>query len=310
MRGAAMKRVGALAVALGGSWFCLAPASLSAASQRGRNIIDDLGRQVNLPAEIRRIVSLVPSNSEMVCLLDCARLKGATRHDRFPEELVKRVEEKKVEIIGGGFDPNLEKIVEIGPDLILADGPSQQRVVKPLKRMGYAVLSLWPKDIDGIKKNFLLLAALLHREARAREMLSALDAGLGALRKKTAPRRKKRVYLQTWPEPLMTVGKDSFSQRLLSIAGGINVFRDMPFSSGKISLEWILERNPEVLIFVSPQEAFARRISTRPEWMEIEGVKRNHICFVDSADLRATIRFIDGAEKIYQCLFETAPTPR
>ncbi|MDH3443427.1 MAG: hypothetical protein OEN50_05840, partial [Deltaproteobacteria bacterium] len=69
-----------------------------------RTIVDDLGFRVAVKSNIRRIVSLVPSNSEMVCLLDCDRLKGGTRYDRFPATLAERVRLKQVEIIGGGFD--------------------------------------------------------------------------------------------------------------------------------------------------------------------------------------------------------------
>jgi len=92
--------------------------------EKERTIIDDLGQRVKLKGDVKRIVSLVPSNSELVCLLDCARLKGGTRFDRFPQELVQRIREKKTEVIGGGFDPSLEKIVEIGPDLVLTNGPT------------------------------------------------------------------------------------------------------------------------------------------------------------------------------------------
>ncbi len=75
-------------------------------------------------------------------LLDCERLKGGTRYDQFPAELRKRVQSNQIEIIGGGFDANLEKIVQLQPDLILTNGPTQQRFAVPLKNMGYSVREL------------------------------------------------------------------------------------------------------------------------------------------------------------------------
>ncbi len=208
-----------------------------------------------------------------------------------------------MKIIGGGFDPNLELIVEIGPDLILANGPSQQKAVTPLKRLGYPVLSLYAQNIDWLKKDFLLLGKILNRTARARAILEEVDQGLREIQTKTARKKKKRVYLQTWPDPMITVGKGSFSQSLLTLAGGINIFEDMAFDSGKVSIESIIKRNPEVMIFMNHHLDFVNRIVKRPEWRELDAVKNNHICLIHEANLRRRIQFLDGVNKIYRCLF-------
>jgi ABC-type Fe3+-hydroxamate transport system substrate-binding protein len=273
-----------------------------------RAVIDDLGHRVIIKTAVTRIVSLVPTNSELVCLLDCERLKGGTRYDRFPEELVRRVKEKKIEILGGGFDPNLEKIVEIAPDIILTDGPSQQRVVLPLKRMGYPVLSLYPQDMVGLRRDFLLLGEILGRHAAAKKIVDEVERGLNVIQKRMRQKKRKRVYLQTWADPMITEGRASFSQWLLSLAGGVNVFEDMPFDSGKVSVEWIIQRNPEVLIFVDGQGEFVKKILKLSEWKLIDGVKNHHICFIDAAELRRTIQFLKGLERIYECLFEATPS--
>lgn len=269
-----------------------------------RTITDDLGQKVKIKRDIKSVVSLVPTNSELVCLLDCERLKGGTRYDRFPEELVRRVQEKKIRIIGGGFDPNLEMIVEIGPDLILANGPSQQRITLPLKRLGFPVLSLYAQDIDWVKKDFLLLGAILNRQAKAKAIVAEVDRALDEIRHKIGSQKRKRVYVQTWPNPMITVGKGSFSQSLLTLAGGTNIFEDMPFDSGQVSTEWIIKRNPEVMIFTDNQLEFVNRIMNRPEWQQVDAVKNNHICLIHETNLRRRIRFTDGVRKIYECLFE------
>jgi len=281
------------------------PSCHRAPQEEGRIVIDDLGYEVRIKKNVERIVSLLPSNSEMVCLLDCERLKGATRYDRFPEELVRRVKEKQIKIIGGGFDPSLEKIIEIAPDLILVNGPSQQRVALPLKRMGFAVFSMYPRDLDGFRRGFLLLGEILHSEEKARRILADVEAGLEDFRRRTRRNAKKRVYLQTWPDPMITVGKDSMSQWILDLAGGINIFGDMPFDSGKISLEWVIERDPEVLIFVDSQREFAERVRKLPGWREIDGVKQNQLCFMEATYLRHTVLLLEGVEKVHQCLFGT-----
>ena len=275
----------------------------TAPEENGRSVIDDLGQRLVIKRDVKKVVSLVPTNSELVCLLDCDRLYGGTRYDRFPEELVKRVKDKKIKIIGGGFDPNLEMIIEIGPDLILSNGPSQQRAVLPLRRMGYPVLSLYPQNIEGLKRGFMLLGEILGRKTRAKKIVQSVEKGLRKIQNKIRHKKRIKVYLQTWPDPMITVGKGSFSQSLLTLAGGINIFEDMPFDSGKVSIEWIIKRDPEVLIFTDNQAEFVKKIVKRPEWRLIAGVKNNHICLINEAFLRRRIQFVDGLEKIYECLF-------
>jgi iron complex transport system substrate-binding protein len=273
-----------------------------------RFVTDDLGFRVEIPNDSKRIVSLVPTNSELVCLLDCSRLVAGTRYDRFPEELALRIWEKRLEVIGGGFDVSLEKIVQIAPDLILVNGPSQEKVALPLRRMGYPVLSVWPRDFHGLERDFLLLGKLLAQEVKAKKILNEVEQGLAAIEHKAKGSPKKRVYLQIAADPLITVGKNSFPHWLISEAGGSNIFGDIILDSTQVSLESIIERDPEVLILLTGQEEFVKRNLARPEWKTIHAVQVSHICFVDSADIRRSVRFLEGLTKIQSCLLRDEPT--
>ena len=268
-----------------------------------RIIVDDLGFKIQVKDNIRRVVSLVPTNSEMVCLLDCERLKGGTRYDQFPAEFKKRVQAKQIAIIGGGFDANLEKIVQLQPDLILTNGPTQQRFAVPLKNMGYSVLSIWPRDMAGLKRDFLLLGALLAQEKKAKSVIDDMQRRFALIQAKAMNKPKKKVYLQMWTEPLITVGKLSFPDWLVAAAGGINIFDDLPFDSAQISLESLIRRDPEVLIFLAEQEPFVKTLTKRPGWSSIRGVRDSHFCFIDEPDIRRSIEFLDGLAKIQDCLF-------
>ncbi|HMA80506.1 MAG TPA: helical backbone metal receptor [Candidatus Binatia bacterium] len=269
----------------------------------GKSIVDDLGFKVTVKNDIGRVVSLVPTNSEMVCLLDCARLKGGTRYDEFPAELKTRIRQHQIEIVGGGFDANLEKIVRLQPDLILTNGPTQQRFAAPLRNMGYPVISLWPRDMEGLEKSFLLLGRLLGRQEKAQRLIDDMERRFAAIEARARNKPKIRVYLQMWTEPLITVGKYSFPDWLVSAAGGVNVFGDMAFDSGQVSLETLIRRDPEVLIFLAEQESVAKTVAKRPGWSSIRGVRENRLCFIDEPDLRRSIGFLDGLAKIQRCLF-------
>jgi ABC-type Fe3+-hydroxamate transport system substrate-binding protein len=282
--------------------------SVALAAVGSRTIVDDLGFKVTVKRDIRRVVSLVPTNSEMVCLLDCQRLKGGTRYDFFPEELVSRIQRKQTEIVGGGFDANLEKIVQLQPDLILTNGPTQQRFAVPLKNLGYAVVSLWPRDMAGLVKDFLLLGELLGQDHKAQSFIDDMQRRFNAIATKAQGMPKRRAYLQMWTEPLITVGKVSFTDWLVSAAGGVNIFGDMSFDSGQIGLESLIQRNPEVLIFLAEQAAFVKTLPRRPGWSSIRGVRDGHFCFIEEPDIRRSIMFVDGLAKLHNCLFSIAAT--
>jgi len=275
-----------------------------------RVIIDDLGFEVAVKGDIRRVVSLVPTNSEMVCLLDCARLKGGTRHDEFPLELKSRVRAKQIQIVGGGFDANLEKVVQLQPDLILTNGPTQQRFAVPLKNLGFSVVSIWPRDIDGLTKDFLLLGELLGQKPKAQGVIEDMQRRFALMQNAVPARSRKKVYLQMWTEPLITVGKLSFTDWLVAAAGGINIFGDLPFDSAQVSLESLIQRDPEVLIFLAEQAPFAKTLSRQPGWSSIRGVRASHFCFIDERDIRRSIDFLHGLAKIQDCLFGEKPVTR
>jgi ABC-type Fe3+-hydroxamate transport system substrate-binding protein len=296
--------VGVLAV-----WGLLSAAIFPAAVLPGeRTIVDDLGFKVAVKGDVRRVVSLVPTNSEMVCLLDCDRLKAGTRYDEFPEELRRRIHLKQIEVVGGGFDASLEKVVQLKPDLILTNGPTQQRFTVPLKNMGYSVVSLWPRDMDGLVKDFWLLGELLGQEQKARRFIHEMRERFAAIAIKAKRKTTKRVYLQMWTDPLITVGRASFTDWLVRAAGGVNVFADMPFDSGQIGVESLLQRNPEVMIFLAEQAPFVRTLARRPGWSSIRGVRDGHLCFIDEPDIRRSIMFIDGLTKLQDCILRGAPT--
>ena len=152
-------------------------------------------------------------------------------------------------------------------------------------------------------KDFLLLGELLGQAAKSAELIDDMQRRFQAIATKAKDQPKKRAYLQMWTEPLITVGKASFTDWLVSAAGGVNIFGDMPFDSGQIGVESLIQRNPEVLIFLAEQAPFVKTLARRPGWSSIRGVRAGHFCFIDEPDIRRSIMFIDGLAKLHSCLF-------
>ena len=166
--------------------------------------------------------------------------------------------------------------------------------------MGYSVVSLWPRDMDGLVKDFLLLRRAAWAGAKSAELIHDISARFQAIATKEKNKPKKRAYLQMWTEPLITVGKASFTDWLVSAAGGVNIFGDMPFDSGQIGLESLIQRNPEVLIFLAEQAPFVKTLARRPGWSSIRGVRAGHFCFIEEPDIRRSIYVHRGSGKTSQ----------
>ena len=131
----------------------------------------------------------------------------------------------------------------------------------PLKNLGYTVVSLWPRDMAGLGKRFFLLGELLGQEQKAQSFIDDMRATLSRRSQQGAELTpKKRDDLQMWTEPLITVAAASFTDWLVSAAGGVNIFGDLPFDSGQVGLESLIQRNPEVLIFLAQQAMFVKTL--------------------------------------------------
>jgi ABC-type Fe3+-hydroxamate transport system substrate-binding protein len=155
----------------------------------------------------------------------------------------------------------------------------------------------------GLKRDFLLLGELLAQEEKAKSVIDEMQRRFFQIQARAINKPKKKVYLQMWTDPLITVGKLSFPDWLVAAAGGVNIFGDLPFDSAQVSLEALIRRDPEVLIFLAEQEPFVKTLTKRPGWSSIRGVRDAHFCFIDEPDIRRSIQFSSGLAKIQDCLF-------
>jgi len=268
-------------------------------------LTDDMGRQVTLNAEPVRIVSLAPSNTEILFALGLgSKVVGNTTYCDYPEEA------KQVAKVGGFEDPNLEKVVVLKPDLVLATD-MHLPLLKVMEDAGLKVVVLNPKTLEGIFANIELVGKAGGAEAKAVALTGELHDRLNAVTSKVASIPEKErplVYYELWYEPYMSIGKDSLIGQLISLAGGINVIADSAEEYPKISEEVIIERNPAVMInsyghgsgvTMTPQE-----IASRPGWSQLAFVKNSRIYSIES-DLVALSgpRIVDGLEKMAQALY-------
>lgn len=208
-------------------------------------MIDQLGRKVELEDIPERIVSLAPSNTEILYSLGLGdRIVGVTEYCDHPEEA------KEKEVIGGYNTVDLEKVVTLSPDLILATSIHQSETLPALESRGLKVFVLNPSTLDEVLEAIMLIGEITGVTEEATRMVTEMEARISAVTGKTAhidQEEKPRVFFITWHDPLMTPGSDTRHDELIRMAGGQNIGHGLS-GYADISLEAVIEANPEIMI--------------------------------------------------------------
>jgi len=272
-------------------------AATQSSVRSSREVTDETGRVVKLPAVVRRIVSLAPSLTETVYALGLEdKLVGDTEYCDYPPDAAKKHK------VGGAINPNMEEIAALQPDVVLVvKSLNRLETVRALEQLGIPVYSADPHDVSGV------LASM----KRLSEILGAGDAGAvldGKLRERlTAIRAKlegvvaKRVLFVVWTEPLQSVGRKTFIADVLTHAGAISIVdsqQDWP----KYSIEEAVRLQPEYLVFASSHSESVKNdveaLALRPGWSAMNAIKQRKIAIVSDAVNRPGPRIVDAMEEL------------
>jgi iron complex transport system substrate-binding protein len=208
-------------------------------------ITDQLGRVVTQKETPQRIVSLAPSNTEILFALGLgSRIVGVTDYCTYPPEA------KEKPSIGGFSTPNIEEIIVKSPDLVLANVIHKDKAIPQLESKGLTVVALNPKTIDEVFAAITLVGKVTGAEKEADRLVADMKDRIKDITKKTgslAESQKRRVLEIVWHDPLMAAGSGTLHDELISKAGGINIARNLA-DYADISLEAVIAANPEVMI--------------------------------------------------------------
>lgn len=260
-----------------------------------REITDDLGRKINLPAKIERAVSLAPSLTENVFAVGAGdRLIGVTTYCDYPAEA------QKIAKIGDTLNPNLENIIALKPQIVFVSTASQmQAFTERLARQNIAVFVTNPQDIDGVYRSLYQIGDVMGETERANALIDELKKRVSNVEARTANAAKPKVFVQIAREPLFTVGKTSFINDLINRAGGVSVTSDVQEAYPKLSKEAALAFQPDVIILSESDDNQA----PNDVFKDSPAVKNGKV-FKIKADLlsRPGPRIVDGLERIAEVL--------
>ena len=215
-----------------------------------RSLTDDLGRRVELVTPPHRIVSLVPSLTELVCSLGRAdRLVGVTRYCVEPAEVV-----AALPAVGGTKNPDLRRIVGLRPELVLANAEENRREdFQALVDAGVTVWVSFPTTLETAAASIVGVGEAID----ARNQAGALAAGIAAAR--TGTGGQVRVFCPIWRKAWMSFNRDTYAHDLLRCAGGDNVCAGEAQRYPTVDLEAVAGADPEVILLPSEPYPFTER---------------------------------------------------
>lgn len=271
------------------------------AAAEGISVTDFKGREIILDKVPQRIVSLSPSNTEILFALGAGdRVVGVTSYCDYPEEA------KSIEKVGSFEGPNLELVKKVQPDIVLA-GYIQEEAVKTMENMGITVVVTEAESFDSIYDSIGMIGKITGTEAKAKEVVDAMKQSIEAVAAKNKDKKKPSVFYVVWTDPLTTAGSETFINDVIKAAGGVNVAEKVT-SWAKYSTEELVKDNPDMLISAlhSTDKGMTKEdISKNPIFSKLECVKKGNIYIMsdDNIIARPGPRIVQAVEEMAKVFY-------
>lgn len=251
-----------------GLLFCLLlPLPLSAATR-----VDALGRRVELPEEPQRIVSLVPSVTEILFALGLEeRIVGVTSFCTYPERARSKPQ------VGGYANPNLEAVTLQRPDLVFISADSASpALLSRMERLGLPVYVVYPRGIEATVAMIRAVGRVTGATQGGERLARQLTAAVARVRAAVAGRKRPRVLFCVMVRPLIVAGPETLVGDLIEVAGGVNVVPTGVSRYPTWGNEALLLADPD-LIVVSPHPGTPNPANLFTAWPELKAVKTGRI---------------------------------
>jgi iron complex transport system substrate-binding protein len=213
-------------------------------SPPAQTITDQYGRIVTVKKNPQRIISLSPAHTEILFALGLgSRIVGVTDYSDYPPEAASK------QNVGSYDAPNIEQIVALEPDLVLAT-EEHKAETEALEKRGITVVALNPGTVSEVLQTITLIGQITGQDKEAATLVASMQQRIDAVTAKTkslSAAQKPRVFVVIWHDPIWTVGSGTFHDELITMAGGVNIAHDLSGYTD-ISLENVIIGNPQVII--------------------------------------------------------------
>lgn len=260
-------------------------------AQAGVAVHDDAGQQVTVGRPAQRIVTLAPHLTEMMFAIGAGnRIVGTVEFSDFPEEA------RHIPRIGDSYRLDMERILALKPDLVLAwKSGNSQKHLEPLRRQGVPVFVSEPRTLESVPQTMVRLGVLTGSQPGAQGAADRFRHRIETLRLRYAGRRTLDVFYQIADRPLYTLSDQSLAGKLLQLCSGRNIFGHLAPLAPTISTEAVVAADPDVILASQPADRLL-------DWNRHSGMKavRNDAVYTLDPDLlsRPGPRLADGAEAV------------
>jgi iron complex transport system substrate-binding protein len=269
-------------------------------------VTDDSGTQLKLDKYPERIISLTPNNTEILFALGLGeRVVGVTTYCDYPEEVSQNARI-------GDLQGNVEEIVALKPDLVVAKAVLNEDIVSKLRKLDVPVLCVDPESIDGVYRSIELIAKVTGTDSNGDKIISEMKAKISDVQQKVAeiPEEERlKVFIEVGNDPLYTAGGDTYVDELVRLAGGINIASDIT-GYQMYSLETVVKCNPDAILAADSYYVDVKaEINKRPGWDTVKAVQKGHIItdidtnLVNRAGPRSAMAVETVAKALYPDLF-------
>lgn len=246
----------------------------------------------------QRIISLSPAIVEELYILAAGdKLVGCTVYCQRPPEA------KEKERVGTGIEVNLEKVISLKPDLVLAISLTSPKIKEKLKNLGIKVVTFsTPKDFNDICKHFLELGKLVGKVKEAEKIVKNAENKIDSIREKVKNLHHPKVLVQVGARPLFVATDRYFVNDYIEFAGGINIAKGA--KEGIYSREQVLKANPDVIIIVTMGIVGEEEKEVWRKYKTLNATKNDRIFIIDSYNLcnPTPISFVETLEEIVKIL--------
>lgn len=261
------------------------------------SVTDDAGKRVTLSHPARRIVSLSPHTTEMLFAAGASKqVVGVVQYSDYPPEAT------RIPSVGSGIALDLERIVSLRPDLVVAwnSGNSAEQI-KRLRELGIPVFESEPRDYETIASSVERLSVLTGTPETGRAVAGDFRKRLSALKARYRQRPQLSVFYQIWRQPLMTLNGEHMVSQALRLCGARNVFENLPQLAPTVSVESVVKADPDVVVASGGEQDDVLAM-----WRRFPGMKAvasGNLVLVDGSLLnRSGPRILDGTETLCRAL--------
>jgi iron complex transport system substrate-binding protein len=229
---------------------CVALALSAASTNAAITVRDDDGNTVTLQKPAQRVIAMSPHVTELLFAAGGAdKIVGAVTYSDFPEAA------KKIPRVGDNRQIDMERVIAMKPDLIVIwMHGNVERQIEMLRQLKVPLYHSEPLKLEGIAENVERLGQLMGTEKVAQPAADDIRKQFAALGKQYSTRPPVRLFYQVWDKPLYTLSSKSIVSDAIQLCGGVNIFADLKVTAPVVSVEAVLQADPEAIVGTSEKD--------------------------------------------------------